>query len=276
MKQVVSFAVFLLLFIAVGSRPVFAKIWINEFSSDNGTDWVEIYNDSDQDVVPLSTYQLKDNSSSGNTLTLSGILAPYGFVTYDWGASLNKSGDAIRLIDTVTNETVDTVIYGDVEGKMISAPSNGQYAARKTDGGGELALFTSSTKGETNGNATQAPTPTNSPTSTPKPTATPTKAPTSTKSPTTSATKTPTPPSLSPKKSSISYPTPTTDHNVPTAVLVAKTETSWPTIIPTSSPKEVKTLGVSSSSPSVVLVGLGILILFGSGAYGYYIYRKNH
>src|SRR3989344_1393738 len=74
-----------------------SSVVINEFSSNNGTDWVELYNTSDQSVG-LSSYSLSDGSASGNTKKISCSLSPHGFIVVEWGISLNnKGGDRILL-----------------------------------------------------------------------------------------------------------------------------------------------------------------------------------
>src|SRR5690349_3388341 len=71
-----------------------AALFINEFSSRTGPDWVEIYN-SGPDNVDLGDYTVKDAST--NTKPLSGSLSSGAFTTIDWDDNLNNSGDTIKL-----------------------------------------------------------------------------------------------------------------------------------------------------------------------------------
>lgn len=280
MKQFVSFLL-LLLFFSEAAPPVYAKLFINEFSSQSSSDWVEIYNDSDNDI-PLTSYRLRDSTTT-NKLDLNGILAPHGFIVFEWSDRLNNAGDIIKIVKADSeSEEEDKVVYGNIEGKVIDSPGSGQFAARITDGGTAWGLFSSSTKGFTNVNATPAPTATPTPTEQPKPTATPTKAPTPTKSPTQqpfstqTATFTPTPNATRTQVlgSAVKKVSPTPDYAIPTPVL-AKTEgKEWPTIVPTAPTPQVKTLGVSSINPAIIMMGVGAFFFFSCIGYGYYMYKK--
>jgi hypothetical protein len=273
MKLIVSFLILLLLFSGAAS-PVYAKLRINEFSSATTNDWIEIYNDSNDDI-PLSDYRLRDSSAT-NKLDLSGILAPRGFIVFDWGDNLNKTGDSIKIVRSVNeSEEEDKVIYGNLEGKVIEAPESGQYAARKTDGGSTWGLFFSETRGGMNTNTNPVPTPTPTPTSTPEPSATPTRTPTPTKSPTqTVSTKAPSDEATAVQGASVRV-SPTIDYNVPTPVLAARDERELPTIIPTKKDTETRVLGTSGVNPAIIMVFIGVIVLLTSGGYGYYLYRKN-
>jgi hypothetical protein len=273
MKHLVSFMILLTLFCGAAS-PVQAKLWINEFSSGSGTDWIEIYNDSSQ-TIPLSDYRLRDNSTS-NKLDLSGILAPHGYMVFDWSDKLNNPGDVIKIVKTTDEAEEDKVIYGDVEGKVIEAPLSTQYAARITDGSAAWGLFSSETKGAANVNAIPIPTATPTPTDTPDPTPTPTRTPTPTKSPT------PTPKGSLPEDeiSQVRGVTsvrisPTIDYNVPTPVLASGGAREQLTVTPTKSISGTTVLGTSGFNPAVILICLGAMILSIGVGYGFYIYRKN-
>lgn len=277
MKLIVSCLLCLLL-LADAVSPVYAKLSINEFSSGTGSDWVEIYNDSDTEV-PLSLYRLRDNTST-NKLDLNGILSGKGFIIFEWSDRLNNTGDIIKIVK-IDDESVeeDKVIYGNLEGRIVDAPSASQFAARVSDGGGAWALFTSSTKGATNVNATPAPTSTPMPTETPKPTPSATKTPTPGKQATPTETRTADPaPNVTRVSqvagSTVKRVTPTPDYHVPTSVLAKKSVSAWPTIAPSVTPGPVRTLGVSRLSPSVWLIGVGTLFLLSCLGYGYRLYRK--
>src|SRR3989344_1697647 len=110
-----------------------SSVVINEFSPNNGNDWVELYSNSDQSI-DLSGYVLSDGSGSGNTKKIGCSLAPHGFVVVEWGNSLNKDGDRILLKQNETE--VDCILYGDGSGAQCSHTdlmplpvlSSGEYA----------------------------------------------------------------------------------------------------------------------------------------------------
>jgi hypothetical protein len=291
MKQIVSF-ILLLLLLSSRVSPVYAKLWVNEFSSSGSTDWVEIYNDSNTDVS-LSDYRLRDSSVT-NKLDLTGSIQAKGFAVFDWSDRLNNGGDAIRLLKKSDESQIeDTIIYGSNDGSVIAAPAAGQYGARKTDGGSEFAVFSSDTRGTVNSNAPQVPTPTPTPTESPKPTPTTKPSPTPTKAPT--PTRTPTPiksPTTIAGKTTTTAPTqkvttvslkgagtarisPTIDRHMPTAVLAVKTDVTHAAIPSPQPAGNVKTLGVVALNPAIPLIGIGIVVLLGSGGFAYYQYRRN-
>lgn len=267
---------------------VFAgDIVINEFFSNGSSDWVEIYNKSNN-TVDLSLYRLRDGSAT-NKVDLSGVIGigSDGFLTFPWGGKLDNAGDVIKLILVSDESIIDKVGYGNA-GSDVAAPSINQSAGRQTDGDGSWVLFSPGSKGTPNASSQLAPTPTIEPTSSPTPTKTPTptisptptnaptpkKTPTPIKTPT--PTKTPTPikeksestptpttklPQVSGRKTSSSK-TPTPDRDVPTGVLGEKTEVVTPTVIDSPSPtsdKETKG-GGRSIHPFFIIIGSLIVL----------------
>lgn len=277
MKQIVSFIVLVILFFGGAAFPVHAEVFINEFSSGTTNDWVELYNASDAEEA-LSAYLLRDNSTA-NKLELNGILAPRGIIVFEWGDRLNNPGDKVRLLRVSDDEVVDEVMYGNLEGSSIEAPQSQQSAGRITDGGSTWVVFSSPTKGTSNVNATPVPTSTPTPTDTPKPTPTPTKVPTPTRIPT------PTDPpavTLLPSMTSgaqvlnarTTRPTPIPDFNVPTAILAKRQTRQLQKKDPSQVTPEVKTLGVRKQNPSLLFIGVGLLLLLGCGGYAFTLYKR--
>lgn len=198
--------------ILLSPQKVFAAVYINEFSSNTDPDWVEIYN-SGPDLVDLSLYRLRDNTSS-NKKDLSGNLNSGEFGVIEWSDRLNNAGDSIKLL-LIANDpnTLDQVNYGDIGG--VNAPVSTQSAGRETNGGSNWVVFNIPTKGLTNN------------TSTPAPSATPTSTPTPTRTPT--PTKTPTP-TLTPKPQATEKP------NTPTPTKASSTSVLGSTTAPKVSP----------------------------------------
>jgi hypothetical protein len=254
----------------------FAKVWINEFSSNGSDDWVELFNDGSE-PLNLEIYRIRDSSAT-NKLDLTGQIDAGGYATFDWKNKLNNSGDTIKLVSASDeNSVIDKIVYGN-SGDIFS-PASGQSAGRETDGGSVLSLFAAPSKNGTNVDAQAAPTPTSLHEKTPTPVKepTPTKTPTPTKIPT--PTKTPTPkPSPS--------PTPT-ENTVKDSLQVTKNPTSKRspiTGVPTSilgiattaapkaklSPKPTGTLMVKSAvappyfiliSGTIFCIACGILVV---------------
>lgn len=285
---------FLPLFFFV-KTPVFAALFINEFSSDtSGTivdpDWVEIYNNSETSSIDLSQYRLEDLNAT-NKKTLSGTIDPLGFITFDWSNKLNKAGDVISLIQISDSSLIDRVAYGD-QGNDISAPGVGQSGGRQSDGAGTWAILISTTKGSTNNTSTPAPTATPTPTVVPTNTPTPTTAPTPTKTPApksstggAGATVTPKPissPTSAPTKIlALSSQAAGGSGNINTTISPTLNLTLTPTKEPTKKPTptpiksgQTAVLGVTQSNLSKVLIGLGIIFLATCGIIAFRSFRK--
>jgi len=153
---IVAFVTASFVFSTYFSSQIFAQtlpdIVINEFSSNNGTDWVELYNPTD-DMIDLSSYFLTDGASHKKTFTC--ILLPQGFISVDWDSSLNNNGDIIKL--NKDNDVIDCVAYGDGDGNLCTGQitvdlqklSPEDFASRENDGG-IWKIVMSSTKGTSN------------------------------------------------------------------------------------------------------------------------------
>ncbi|MFH2061447.1 MAG: lamin tail domain-containing protein [Candidatus Beckwithbacteria bacterium] len=139
------------IFLSTSYSPLFAQVKINEFSSESSSDWVELYNNSD-DEVDLTTYTLTDGSASGNTKSFTCILAPRGFYVVDWSSKLNNDGDIIKLQND--NRVIDCVTYGNGADKLcegqtevnLSKMNEGEFGARTEDGIGIWQIKNTNTK----------------------------------------------------------------------------------------------------------------------------------
>jgi hypothetical protein len=164
---------FFLLSISVSSAH--ATVFINEFCPKCDPEWVELYNDSSDETVNLSGWEIQDgNTQSSDDLTLTGEILPHGFATFDhlkgW---LNDSspGDTVKFYDS-KNNLIDSYTY-------TTTTSDKTYS-RQPDGSGAFALTdpTKNTNNQTPPTSTPTPSPTES--STPTATSTPTEIPTPT------------------------------------------------------------------------------------------------
>lgn len=119
------------------------SVALNEFVSDAGTEWVEIYNSSGASIN-ASNFYLSELTNPGDapvehmlpTDAFTGTIAPYGVFTVDV-TGLNNGGDSIGLYDNGT--LIDRVTYGTVLGYPVTAgletpPAAGEAAYRTTDG----------------------------------------------------------------------------------------------------------------------------------------------
>lgn len=190
----ISYLVFSFLFLLIPSQ-IFAQIVINEFSSDNNPEWVELYNTSSGSIsLKGCVLFMQDNPETNQKITFSEESSIDKFFLikqgdYNWGANsywLNNDSDKIIL--NCEGEEKDSIIYGNTENADVDAPDEEQSAGRNPDGEGTWSILAEMTPKEHNSSP-----PTPSPTNTPIPsnTPTPTKTPTPTSVP--SATKTPTP-----------------------------------------------------------------------------------
>lgn len=274
MKRLAAFLVFLSFFFLV--RPVFAgDVVINEFLVESESDqWVELYNKGSASI-DIGGWIIDDNGgtrafniSSGTTINPG----EFKFFASDYYLNLNRiSSDTVRLLHGATEE--DSYQYP-------NSPGANRTYGRNPDGSGNWVIYSAHTKGLPNGNATvleNTPTPTltptNSPTATKSPTPTktptpikiptPTKAPTATKIPTVTKTDAVTLAKNTTSALKVSTTNPTQEkREVPTAVLGDRaTPTQIRTDLTPTESQEIKILGISKNTVSLVFVTLGSLFL---------------
>ncbi len=121
-----------------------AGVVINEFVSDNSTEWVELYN-AGAESVDLTGWTLKDDDN--NPKTLSETIPADGYVVFTNSRWLNNDGDTIYLNDTGGN-SIDMVAYGD-HGDAPN-PGAGKSAGRDPNGEGDFRIFDTPTPGAAN------------------------------------------------------------------------------------------------------------------------------
>ena len=235
-----------------------AQVVINEFSSADSSDWVEIFNTSPSEVN-LSSWMIKDTTSS--IYEFSGGLIPAGSTCFQSVSNrLNNDGDRIELFNSSTQ--TDCVSYGDGNGSFcgsgadVAAPSSGQTVSRVPDGTGGWTLGSSTMSSVSCESLVPTPTPT--PSSTPNPTAAATPTPSSTPTSTPIPTKKPTP-----------KPTPTPKPEVlgdesDNGGLDFSSSQNTPSVIPTPSADD------SSANKFPILAV--VLILLGMGLVGFSIF----
>lgn len=107
-------------------------IKINEFSSYESSDWVELYNPSNADVS-LSGWTLWDTGVTAiKTLGASDVIPAQGWLRISAGNRLNRDGDTIILKDADDVE-IDRIVYGAGAGNA-PVPGSGESAGRCPDG----------------------------------------------------------------------------------------------------------------------------------------------
>lgn len=162
-------------------QSVSANIVINEFFFMTGSDWIELYNTSSVSAS-LAGMVIKD--SAGQEIPLNGILegGQYKVITTN---KLNKDGDSLNLFDSGSNQTLESIAYGDLG--TICIPQTDLSIGRLPDVSGNFTILSAPTEGLSNNSvsavacvtptvkptATSKPDPTGTPTSSPKPSATP-------------------------------------------------------------------------------------------------------
>lgn len=265
-KQILAFVWFLFLLL-VNTSSILAAPVINEFSSSDSSDWIEIYN-SGTEASDLSLYRIRDLTAN-NKLDLSGSLNAGDFASFEWSNKLNKRGDLIKLILISDESIIDQVSYGDQGG--IGAPEVGQSAGRKSDGGSEWTIFTLSSRNSSNNSSPTLSPPSPTPTKTP----TPTKSPTPTKTPTVvksssgdvkaTIAKTPTP-------TKIPIPSNQAQKTNNSAKITKEKQSSMGGALKVKEPspkksKEVKVLGTKDNNFSVIMVVGGLFLLIAGGSW---------
>ena len=112
------------------SLPIAVKVVINEFMSNNATEWVELFNNGSSDV-DLTGWTLEDEAGNSKSLSDLGTIAVGGYKVYTCPSGwLNNDGDVIWL--NSTTENIDRVGYGTSGG--APAPDAGKSAGRYPNG----------------------------------------------------------------------------------------------------------------------------------------------
>jgi hypothetical protein len=268
MKNVVLLITFLLTFLFFVPLQAFAKVWINEFSSNGSNDWIELYNDADVSVA-LDDIRIRDGSAT-NKLDLTGQITGKGFAVFEWSSKLNNDGDSIHLLMKNDESIIDQVSYGD--SSDIVAPAVGQTAGRQQNGSGSWVVFATGSKGTSNAAAPVAPAATQIPVNTPTPTKepTPTKIPTPTRTPVVSnkTVKVDSENETQTKAVSTTLSNKTVPEKVfrisgvPTAILGIATVSATPKTLPNAVKPQQKILVKNASlSPPIVLIVGAVFIL---------------
>jgi len=242
-----------------------AKIIINEFSSATSDDWIELYNNSENEVN-INGYSLEDTASSKIREFGEVVFPPNAYCAIEVSNRLNNTGDVIILKHS--SDKVDCIAYGSGNGEtcegeetLLEAPSDIQTASRAPNAGTEWTLA-GATKGFSNNDtikpeevlecvaATPTPTPTKSPSDSPVPSVAPstTLAPTPTPTPTKPAT-------VAPKPSVQASSTPR-ETSVAKAVLALETQIP----VETATPRETATRSNTGIVIVLLLVGAGCLV----------------
>lgn len=164
---------FLLFFLLTTPTSIYAQI-INEFvpHPNEGNEWVEIYNNTDHEMV-LDNWYIKD--TNGSKKKFSTTISAYQFYLFDLGTDsyLNNTGDETVNLINASNQIIETIPYNGSE--------KGMSWSRQPD---NLWCLTSPSQATVN-NACPTPTTENTPIPSPLPTLTLTPTPSFIPSPTT-------------------------------------------------------------------------------------------
>ena len=154
-----------IIFTIVFSHQVFAVIFINEFSYQSGSDWVELYN-SECEQVSLEGWKIKDSTES-QYKSLSGIVPGKNVVSFDLTFLNNSTPDKIRLFTPDNQLTPQSEISIPIP--SLTTSSDIQSVGLETDGGSAWKVFDPNTKNQLNSSTPQDVCPTPPPTPTPTP-----------------------------------------------------------------------------------------------------------
>src|SRR3989344_5778549 len=143
--------VFLLYLFA--AAPVLASVYINEFSSNSDTEWIELYNNSGT-AVDITGWSLKDKANPAKLLT--GSIPAMGYFVFEYsGGWLNNPGDTITLFDnsTPSAQIINHIAFGDEPDPVVGEPEANKSSGRTPDGSSAWLRNLSWTKNSANPDA---------------------------------------------------------------------------------------------------------------------------
>lgn len=115
---------------AVGLPPV-----INEFYVAGDTEWVELFNPTDE-AIDLTGYTLVPTAGSPDEVALSGTLPRYGFLTFHMAPNTFADDGGAIILKNPESNPVFSVYYGTISGTPhVAAPEANQSANAHETGG---------------------------------------------------------------------------------------------------------------------------------------------
>ncbi len=141
MKIIFAFLLSIILTLTTTTQ-IFAVVFINEFSYQTSSDWVELYN-SECNNISLEGWKIKDSTES-QFKSLSGSISPKSVLTFDITFLNNTSPDIIRLFSPDNSTIPYSQITIPVSG--ISITNDNQSIGLEIDGDGSLKLFDQNSK----------------------------------------------------------------------------------------------------------------------------------
>lgn len=149
----IFFAFLLSIILSVtSSSGVFASIFINEFTYQISSDWVELYN-SECTSVSLDGWKIRDSTDS-QFKTLSGTISPKGVISFDMTFLNNSTPDSIRLFSPENTNNPYSQIAIPIQDVITS--SENQSVGLEVDGGNNWKVFETNTKNSLNSVDSQA------------------------------------------------------------------------------------------------------------------------
>ncbi len=145
MKIFLAFLLSIILSVT-NSSGTFASIFINEFSYQSSSDWVELYN-SECTSVSLEGWKVRDSTES-QFKTLSGSISPRGVISFDMTFLNNSTPDSIRLFSP--ENTNDPYSQITIPMPDVTTSSENQSVGLEVDGGNSWKVFENNTKDSLN------------------------------------------------------------------------------------------------------------------------------
>ncbi len=189
---------------------VYGQVLINEFSSNNELEWVELINTTSE-TVDITSWTISDEKN--DPFSLTGSINGNSYYIFETQTHWlnNTGGDSIVLKDK-NSSIIDSVIFGRTD-SVVGSPSKDKSAGRAPDGGGSWTNNLTPSKNQKN----------------PEPTLSPTKQPQTT------------PPTESPEPTTV---------NTPSATVQILSATDKPTPKPSQKPKSYVSSRETSLTPT--------------------------
>ncbi|HSV95057.1 MAG TPA: lamin tail domain-containing protein [Spirochaetia bacterium] len=111
-------------------KNAYSSVFINEISPVSNPEWVELYNNSEENI-DISGWKLIDAANSAKTISNTIINAHEFYIFENSSGWLNNSGQESLFLKNNVDDTIDSIVYG--TGGVVGIPEVDKSMGRSPD-----------------------------------------------------------------------------------------------------------------------------------------------